>query len=118
MRMEVQLPTVEPETCHSPERCPYAECDGEHFKRHGVQGEKKVVRDLHHDTVLSYRWRCLKCGRRFRVYPPAVSGAQQMLDNYRKIVALVEESVGPHPLPDELAAATADFGEVVDRICR
>ncbi|MCJ7737683.1 MAG: HD domain-containing protein [Anaerolineae bacterium] len=45
-------------------------------------------------------------------------GPQQMLANYRKIVALVDKAIGPHPLADELAAATVDLGEVVDRICR
>lgn len=77
MRMSVQLPKIGPEACNVPKRCPYAECDGECFKRHGVQGEMKLVRDLHYDIVRSYRWRCLKCGRRFRMYPPGVSGAQQ-----------------------------------------
>ena len=45
-------------------------------------------------------------------------GPQQMLDNYRKVVALIEKAIGPHPLADELAAATANFGDVVAGIER
>ena len=45
-------------------------------------------------------------------------GPRQMLSSYRKIVALVEEAIGSHPLAHELTAATADFEKAVERIGR
>jgi transposase-like protein len=77
MRLRVRLPTVEPGRHGLPAECPYEECDGRFFKPHGVKGEDKPIRDLSHDEVKSYRYRCLKCDRTFRVYPPGVSQAQQ-----------------------------------------
>jgi hypothetical protein len=77
MRIQVQLPKVEPEVYRAPEECPYAGCHGRYFKDHRIQGEPKVVRDFACDEVNSYRKRCLKCQRTFCVYPPGVSGAQQ-----------------------------------------
>lgn len=77
MRIEVRLPKIEPEAYDEPEQCPYEKCDGKHFKPYGSKGEKKAIRDLRYERVQSYRWRCLKCGRRFRVYPRGVSNAQQ-----------------------------------------
>lgn len=77
MRIEVRLPKVEPEAYDKPEQCPYEKCDGKHYKPYGSKGEKKAIRDLRYEGVQSYRWRCLKCGRRFRVYPRGVSNAQQ-----------------------------------------
>jgi transposase-like protein len=77
MRIEVRLPRIEPERYDMPKRCPYEKCDGRHHKPYGLKGEEKAIRDLRHRGVLSYRRRCLKCGRRFRVYPQGVSSAQQ-----------------------------------------
>lgn len=77
MRIQVQLPKVEPAVYQEPAECPYAGCQGRHFKDHGVRGEQKVVRDFTYDEVNSYRKRCLKCQRSFRVYPSGVSGSQQ-----------------------------------------
>jgi len=77
MRIQVQLPKVEPEVHVEPEKCPYSDCEGAHFKAHGIQGEAKAVRDFDHDEVSCHRRKCLKCGRTFRVYPPGVSRAQQ-----------------------------------------
>lgn len=77
MRIEVRLPRVEPEVYDIPEQCPNEKCNGKHYKPHGLKSEKKAIRDLRHTGVESYRWRCLKCGRKFRVYPRGVSRAQQ-----------------------------------------
>lgn len=76
MRISVRLPRVEPEHYEQPKVCPYG-CGGRHFKAHGVKGEVKPLRDPHCHEVTAYRWRCAKCGRRFRVYPRGVSKDQQ-----------------------------------------
>lgn len=75
MRIEVRLPKIEPEVYVESKECP--KCGGRHFKFHGVQGEQKVIRDLGYEKVKSFRQKCLRCGRRIRVYPRGVSHAQQ-----------------------------------------
>ena len=77
MRIQVRLPKVEPSEYRAPQACPYAGCGGHHFKAHGVHGERKAVRDLKHEQVRSWRHKCLRCGRTFRVYPQGVSRAEQ-----------------------------------------
>jgi transposase-like protein len=77
MRISVRLPQVECEVYEELKCCAYAGCAGRHFKPHGVKGEEKAVRDLAHEAVKSYRWRCLRCNRTFRVYPRGVSHTQQ-----------------------------------------
>lgn len=77
MRIQVQLPKIEPEVYTEPEECPYQGCDGRYFKPHGVAGEPKAVRDFIYDEVHSYRRKCMKCKHTFRVYPAGVSGSQQ-----------------------------------------
>jgi transposase-like protein len=77
MRIEVRLPKIVPDAYNELEECPKEGCNGRHFKPHSLKGEKKAVRDLQHQEVKSFRWRCLKCKRTFRVYPQGVSGAQQ-----------------------------------------
>jgi len=77
MRIGVLLPRVEPTEYEQPQCCPYAGCGGQQFKAHGVKGEVKPLRDPHYDQVTAYRWRCVKCGRTFRVYPKGVSNDQQ-----------------------------------------
>jgi len=77
MRISVRLPQVKPHEYHEPERCPYG-CGGRQFKRHGIRCEQKIVRDLEQEEVGSYRRKCLRCKRTFRLYPQGVSkGAQQ-----------------------------------------
>jgi transposase-like protein len=71
-----------------PTECPYEECAGHHFKQHGLRGEEKAVRDLNYDQVKSFRCRCLRCGRTFRVYPQGVSKAQQS-DRLKAITVLL-----------------------------
>jgi transposase-like protein len=77
MRIKVELPQVDPEVCEVPEECPYEGCEGRNYKPHGIKGEEKAIRDWKHTWVESYRWRCLRCGRTFRVYPQGISNADQ-----------------------------------------
>jgi transposase-like protein len=46
------------------------------------------VRDIAQSAVVSYRWRCVKCERKFRVYPRGVSPAQQS-DHLKAITVLL-----------------------------
>ena len=77
MRIQVRLPRVEPDQYDQLKQCPYEGCEGRQFKAHGVKGEVKPLRDPHCKMVTAYRWRCLSCGQRFRVYPRGVSHDQQ-----------------------------------------
>ena len=77
MRIQIRLPRVHPNEYKTPEKCPYG-CGSEAYQKHGVKGEKKAIRDIGYSEVVSYRYKCMKCGRTFRVYPRGVSkGAQQ-----------------------------------------
>jgi transposase-like protein len=77
-----------PDVYEELEKCPKEGCDGRHFKRHSLKGEKKAIRDLLYQEVESFRWRCLKCKRTFRVYPQGVSEAQQS-DRLKGITVLL-----------------------------
>jgi len=76
MRIRVNLPKVKPEVYTMPTECPYG-CGSTYFKPHGVQGEPKPLRDPHYTEVRSYRYRCVRCGQRFRVYPQGVGNESQ-----------------------------------------
>lgn len=71
MRLFFLLPTVEPENVPAPQSCPHAGCQGRHFRL--LQEVPKPLRDTHYSQVTAYRYRCLRCGRTFRVYPKGVS---------------------------------------------
>jgi transposase-like protein len=86
MRIEVRLPRVEPDVYDELTECP--KCGGRHFKPHGVQGERKAIRDLKWERVKSFRERCLRCGSKTRVYPRGVSKAQQS-DRLKGITVLL-----------------------------
>ncbi len=81
MHLSVRLPKLEPNAIQPPTRCPLKHpktkrrCTGTHFKWHQVHC-RKPVRDLRHTHVIAQRYRCLKCRRTFRVYPPGVSQDQ------------------------------------------
>ena len=77
MRIRVRLPRVEPKVYSYPKECPYKGCSGHHFKPHGLRGERKAIRDPRYERVQSFRHKCLRCGRTFRVYPQGVSRAEQ-----------------------------------------
>ena len=76
MRISVRLPKLDPGHYDLPERCPRG-CGGQHAKRHVVQGERKAIRDTRDEAVVAHRYRCLKCGRTYRVYPKGVGRDQQ-----------------------------------------
>ena len=76
MRLKVRIPNVEPEFYQMPTECPYEDCHGTAFKEH-QKGCPKALRDPQHEQVEAKRYRCLRCGRTFRVYPKGVSRAQQ-----------------------------------------
>jgi transposase-like protein len=88
MRITVRLPKVVPTVYDELEECPNEGCDGQHFKPHSLKGKRKAVRDLSYQEVESFRWRCLKCKRTFRVYPCGVSSAQQS-DRLKGITVLL-----------------------------
>lgn len=57
-----------------PLKCVYADCASKHVQMH--QPVEKALRDTMHTHVEVHRYRCLTCGRTFRVYPTGVSPAQ------------------------------------------
>jgi transposase-like protein len=88
MRIRVAIPQVNPNKYREAKECPYG-CGGQYFKRHGVKGEPKIVRDLRQEAVVSYRWECLKCGRTFRVYPQGVSKGAAQTDQVKGMSVLL-----------------------------
>ena len=76
MRLSVRISPVEPGVYELPERCPHSNCDGKHFEKHQDHCAK-AIRDHKYEAVEAQRYRCLRCGRTFRVYPKGVSQAQQ-----------------------------------------
>jgi hypothetical protein len=73
MRLHLVLPKVDPKAIPIPSKCAYADCKSLQVRLH--QPVKKALRDTVHRQVEVHRYRCLKCGRTFRVYPPGVSHA-------------------------------------------
>ena len=76
MRLRVNIPQVDPTAMDTPEICPYEGRDGEYFTLH-QKDCKKPLRDTEYDQVNVVRWKCLQCGRTFRVYPKGVSEAER-----------------------------------------
>ena len=74
MRLRLILPPVQPERYAAVENCPYAGCGGRHFQH--WQSVPKPLRDTQLAAVEAQRWRCVRCGRTFRVYPVDVSHDQ------------------------------------------
>ena len=73
MRLHLLLPKVDPKTIPVPTKCMYADCGSKRVQLH--QPVKKALRDTVHQQVEVHRYRCLKCKRTFRVYPPGVTHA-------------------------------------------
>ncbi|MFN3741787.1 MAG: hypothetical protein ACK4VW_03820 [Anaerolineales bacterium] len=71
MRLAFTLPKVEPAKFEPPKVCPRPGCNGRYFKC--FQEVPKRLRDTNYTEVSAYRYRCLKCGHTFRVYPSGVS---------------------------------------------
>lgn len=70
MRLRLRLPTVVPDEYAVPLRCPYG-CGGQYFALH--QACAKAVADPSCQAVTVRRYRCVQCGRSFRVHPTGVS---------------------------------------------
>jgi hypothetical protein len=71
MRLRLRLPEVRPEEYAVPLSCPYG-CGGHYFALH--QQCAKVIGDPNHHEVRVRRYKCVRCGRSFRVHPTGVSG--------------------------------------------
>src|SRR5947208_12176879 len=74
MRLQLLLPKVDPKEMNEPAECVYTDCGSKQVKMH--QKVEKALRDTMYSHVEVYRYRCLKCGRTFRVYPKGVSQGQ------------------------------------------
>jgi transposase-like protein len=74
MRLHMILPRVEPNGFKVPTACPYPGCRGKHLELH--QTVVKPVKDTGYQAVSAHRYRCLRCGRTFRVYPQGVTHDQ------------------------------------------
>jgi transposase-like protein len=74
MRLHLLLSKVDPKEINEPAECVYVGCGSKRLHLH--QPVKKALRDTKHQQVEAHRYRCLKCGRTFRVYPKGVSQAQ------------------------------------------
>ena len=88
MRLKVRFPKVDAHTYEVPETCPYG-CGSQLYRRHGSKGERKALRDIGYDEVLSYRYTCEQCGRTFRVYPRGVSKGAQQSQRLRAMTVLL-----------------------------
>jgi hypothetical protein len=74
MRLSLLLPPVQPGVYPAIPGCPYAGCGGTHVQR--WQAVPKPLRDTQLTQVVAQRYRCVRCGRTFRVYPRGVSHDQ------------------------------------------
>jgi hypothetical protein len=74
MRLRLILPPVQPEIYPAVETCLYAGCGGRHFQH--WQTVTKPLRDTQVAAVEAQRFRCVRCGRTFRVYPQGGSHDQ------------------------------------------
>ena len=73
MRLHLLLAKVEPKALPVPSKCAYADCSSKQVCLH--QPVNKALRDTVYPHVEVHRYRCLKCRRTFRVYPPGVTHA-------------------------------------------
>jgi hypothetical protein len=74
MRLSLILPPVQPEVYPAVATCPYAGCGSRHVQP--WQAVAKPLRDTQLAAVVARRYRCVRCGRTFRVYPAGVSHDQ------------------------------------------
>jgi transposase-like protein len=74
MRLSLILPPVQPEVYPEVSRCPYPGCGGRHVQH--WQAVPKPLRDTQLGQVVAQRYRCVRCGRTFRVYPSGVNHDQ------------------------------------------
>ena len=69
MRLRLRLPEVRPDEYTVPLTCPYG-CGGRYFAL--LQQCRKEMSDPNYPTVQVRRYKCLRCGRSFRVHPTGV----------------------------------------------
>jgi hypothetical protein len=74
MRLTLILPPVQPEVYPAVVGCPYAGCGSQHCQH--WQAVAKPLRDTVFTEVMAQRYRCVRCGRTFRVYPQGGSHDQ------------------------------------------
>jgi hypothetical protein len=86
MRLQLLLPKGDPQEISSPAECKYAGCESREVQFH--QPVEKALRDTMYNHVEVHRYRCLTCGRTFRVYPKGVSQGQISDRNTRLAVML------------------------------
>lgn len=86
MRLNLILPEVNPEQFKMVTECSNPNCGGKHFKIH--QEVDKAVRDSKYKRVRALRYRCLKCGHTFRVYPQGI-GASQVSQRVKGIAVML-----------------------------
>ena len=74
MRLKLILPEVDPEQFEEPDHCVDPKCKGRPFLP--WQEVRKNVRDSEYEEVIARRYKCLRCGRTFRVYAQGVQAGQ------------------------------------------
>ena len=74
MRLSLILPPVQPAVYPDVIGCPYLGCGSPHVQH--WQAVRKPVRDTQVQDVVARRYRCVHCGRTFRVYPRGVTHDQ------------------------------------------
>jgi hypothetical protein len=74
MRLLVIPPSVEPEVFPEPRGCPDPGCGSCVVRLR--QAVRKPLRDTQLTEVVAHRYRCVRCGRTFRVYPVGVGPDQ------------------------------------------
>jgi len=74
MRLSLLLPPVLPEVYPALTGCPSAGCGGQHVQH--WQAVPKPLRATVPREVIAHRYRCVRCGRTFRVYPEGVTHDQ------------------------------------------
>ena len=85
MRLLVIPPSVEPAVYPEVTGCPYAACGGHHVQH--WQTVPKPLRDTQLHEVMAQRYRCVRCGRTFRVYP--VGGSHDQTSTRLKGMAVL-----------------------------
>ena len=74
MRLKLILPQINPSEFGKPKKCKKTGCKGKRFQP--IQIVPKNVRDTKYEEVTAIRYKCLRCGHTFRVYPSGVTQKQ------------------------------------------
>jgi len=82
MRLLFRLPVVESEKFEIPKVCPYAGCKGKDLQP--FREVSKPLQDTQYRAVNVWRYRCMRRGRTFWVYPDALR--RQVVDLQRASV--------------------------------